>query len=180
MDTAIVVGAGPAGLAAAAQLRRAGIPAVVLEQGAAIAPQWRARHDRLRLNSPRWFSALPDGPAFPAGTKTFPTRDELVAYLEAYAAHHELDVRFDTKVERLERAGDRGVLQTSAGELRASHVVMAGGYEHRPFLPAWVGRARFQGEVSHAAAYRSAAPYRGRDVLVVGPGCSGAEIAFDL
>ena len=63
MDTAIVVGAGPAGLAAAAQLRRAGIPAVVLEQGAAIAPQWRARYDRLRLNSPRWFSALAAGAA---------------------------------------------------------------------------------------------------------------------
>jgi cation diffusion facilitator CzcD-associated flavoprotein CzcO len=180
MDTAIVIGAGPAGLAAAAQLRRAGVPALVLEQGAAIAPQWRARYDRLRLNSPRWFSALPDGPAFPAGTGTFPTRDELVAYLEAYAAHHALDVRFNTRVERLERAGDRWVVRTADGELRASHVVVAGGYEHRPFIPAWAGRARFRGEVLHAAGYRSAAPYRGQDVLVVGPGCSGAEIAFDL
>jgi hypothetical protein len=151
---------------------------MVLEQGETLAPQWRARYDRLRLNSPRWFSALPDGPAFAAGI--FPTRDELVAYLDAYAAHHALDVRFGTKVERLERAGDRWVVQTSGGELRARHVIVAGGYEHRPFVPAWAGRARFRGPVSHAAGYRNAEPYRGQDVLVVGPGCSGAEIAYDL
>jgi cation diffusion facilitator CzcD-associated flavoprotein CzcO len=180
METAIVVGAGPAGLAAAAQLRRAAIPAVVLEQGETIAPQWRARHDRLRLNSARWFSALPDGPPFPEGTTAFPTRDQMVAYLDAYARHHALDVRFNTRVERLERAGSRWILQTSDGELRASHVIVAGGYEHRPFVPAWAGRARFRGEVLHAAAYRNAAPYRGQDVLVVGPGCTGAEIAYDL
>jgi putative flavoprotein involved in K+ transport len=178
MDTAIVVGAGPAGLAAAAQLRRAGIPAVVLEQGETIAPQWRARYDRLRLNSPRWFSTLPDGPAFHAGT--FPTRDQLVAYLDAYARHHALDIRFGTTVERLERVGERWIVQTPGEELRARHVIVAGGYEHRPFVPAWAGRERFRGDVLHASGYRNAAPYRGQDVLVVGPGCSGAEIAYDL
>src|SRR3954463_13358662 len=112
MDTTIVVGAGPAGLAAAAHLRRAHIPAVVLEQGEAIAPQWRGRYDRLRLNSARWYSSLPDGPAWPESAGTFPGRDDVVAYLEAYARHHTLDVRFDTRVERLERAGDRWVVRS--------------------------------------------------------------------
>src|SRR3954449_5624687 len=123
MDTAIVIGAGPAGLAGPARPRRARGPPGGLGQGAATGPQWRARYDRLRLNSPRWFSALPDGPAFEAGTGTFPTRDELVAYLDAYAAHHALDVRFNTRVQRLERAGDRWVVRPAGGELRASHVV---------------------------------------------------------
>jgi putative flavoprotein involved in K+ transport len=178
MDTAIVVGAGPAGLAAAAQLRRAHIPAVVLEQGDAIAPQWRGRYDRLRLNSPRWYSTLPDGPRFTGAT--FPGRDELVAYLEAYARHHELDIRFGTKVERIERVGDRWILETTDGTWRARHVVVAAGYEHRPHLPVWAGRSRFAGEIIHAAGYRNPAPYAGQDVLVVGPGCTGAEIAYDL
>jgi cation diffusion facilitator CzcD-associated flavoprotein CzcO len=180
MDTAIVVGAGPAGLAAAAQLRRARIQTVVLEQGDAIAPQWRARYDRLKLNSARWFSTLPDGPAYPRGTATFPSRDDVVGYLDAYAQHHRLDVRLGVKVERIEREGDRWRLETSSGAMHAQQVVFAGGYEHRPFVPAWAGRARFRGSVIHAAGYRDAAPYTGQDVLVVGPGCSGAEIAYDL
>src|SRR5690242_1183234 len=121
MDSAIVIGAGPAGLAAAAHLRRAGIPVVVLEQGDAVAPQWRGRYDRLRLNSPRWFSSLPGGPAFTGAT--FPTRDEVVAYLEAYAAG--LDIRFNTRVERLESVGDEWLVVTGAGSHRATHVVVA-------------------------------------------------------
>src|SRR4051812_28738377 len=170
MDTAIVVGAGPAGLAAAAPLRRAGGPAGGVEQGGTPPPPRRARDERPRRDSPRWFSTLPDGPSFRAGT--FPTRDELVAYLDAYAAHHALDVRFGTKVERLERAGDRWVVQTSGGELRARHVIVAGGYEHRPFVPAWAGRARFRGAVSHAAGYRNAEPYRGRTCWSSGRGAA--------
>ena len=83
MDKVIVVGAGPAGLATAAQLRRANVPAVVLEQADAIAAAWRGRYDRLKLNSPRWYSRLPDGPEFKGAT--FPSRDELIAYLDAYA-----------------------------------------------------------------------------------------------
>jgi cation diffusion facilitator CzcD-associated flavoprotein CzcO len=180
MDTAIVVGAGPAGLAAAAQLRRARIPAMVLEQGDAIAPAWRARYDRLRLNSPRFYSTLPGGPSYPRGTAAFPSRDDVVGYLDAYASHHELDIRLGVKVERIESERDRWRVETSAGAMHAGHVVVAAGYEHRPFVPAWTGRARFRGEVVHAAGYREPGPYQGRDVLVVGPGCSGAEIAHDL
>jgi cation diffusion facilitator CzcD-associated flavoprotein CzcO len=176
MDTAIVIGAGPAGLAAAAHLRRAGVPVVVLEQGEAVAPQWRGRYDRLKLNSPRWFSTLPGGPAF-AGA-TFPSRDEVVAYLEAYAAG--LDIRFNTRVERLESIGGQWLVVTGDGARRAAHVVVAGGYEHRPFIPAWPGRSAFAGEVIHASGYREPAPYAGRDVLVVGPGCTGSEVAYDL
>lgn len=174
-----MIGAGPAGLATAAQLRRAQLPVIVLEQADAIAASWRGRYDRLRLNSARWFSTLPDGQAYPR-TATFPSRDVVVAYLDAYAERHALDVRLGVKVERIDRDGDRWRLETSAGELHAEHVVVAGGYEHRPFIPAWPGRARFRGTLGHAADYRSPEPYRGQDVLVVGPGCSGAEIAQDL
>ena len=150
MDKVIVVGAGPAGLATAAQLRRANVPAVVLEQADAIAAAWRGRYDRLKLNSPRWYSRLPDGPAF-ARPATFPSRDELVAYLEAYARRHALDVRL-RRARRADRARARALARRDLrGRVHARDVVVAGGYEHRPFVPAWAGRARFRGEVLHAA-----------------------------
>ena len=178
MDKVIVVGAGPAGLATAAQLRRAHVPAIVLEQADAIASAWRGRYDRLKLNSPRWYSRLPDGPAFKAAT--FPSRDELVAYLDEYARRHALDVRLGVRVERIEREDDRWRLVTSAGEMQARDVVVAGGYEHRP-VRARVGGPR---ALPRRGPARRGLPLAGAvrrpDVLVVGPGCSGAEIAFDL
>lgn len=178
-DTVIVVGAGPAGLATAAQLRRAHLPAVVLEQADAIGASWRGRYDRLRLNTARWFSTLPGG-SYPRGTSVFPSRDEVVAHLDDYARRHALDVRLGVAVQRLDRDGERWRVETSGGVLHARNVVIAGGYAHRPFVPAWPGRERFRGAFLHAADYRSPAGYRGRDVLVVGPGSSGAEIAHDL
>ena len=57
---------------------------------------------------------------------------------------------------------------------------MSSGYAHTPFIPDWPGRDRFGGQLMHAADYRNPEPFRDRDVLVVGPGCSGMEIAYDL
>jgi cation diffusion facilitator CzcD-associated flavoprotein CzcO len=176
----VVVGAGPAGLAAAAELRRVGISTVVLEQADAIGPSWRGRYDRLRLNTSRWSSKLP-GSRWERGTGMFPSRDQMVSYLEQYAARNELDVRLGISVEHIDREESDGwVLQTSAGEFRARQVVVATGYEHTPFIPDWPGRGRFRGELLHACEYRNPEPFRGQDVLVVGPGCSGMEIAYDL
>src|ERR1700737_4185996 len=170
----VVVGAGPAGLAAAAGLQRAGISTVVLEQADAIGPSWRGRYDRFRLNTSRWSSKLP-GSRWERGTGMFPSRDQMVSYLEQYAARKELDVRVGTRV------GTRGwVLQTPAREFRARPVVVATGYDHPPFIPDWPGRGRFGGQLLHAGEYRNAEPFRGKDTLVVGPGCSGMEIAYDL
>ncbi len=175
----VVIGAGPAGLASAAQLRRRGAPAVVLERADAIAASWRGRYDRLRLNSSRWFSRLPGG-RYDRGTGIFPSRDEVIAYLEAYARENALDVRLNTQVERIDAQGAGWVVRTTNGDFPAEQVVVAAGYEHTPHVPDWPGRQRFGGVLLHAADYRNPDPYRGRDVLVVGPGCSGMEIAYDL
>jgi cation diffusion facilitator CzcD-associated flavoprotein CzcO len=174
-----VVGAGPAGLASAAELGRRGIPALVLERANAVGSSWRGRYDRLRLNSSRPFSKLPGG-RYPRGTGMFPSRDEMVRYLEDYVARNGIDVRFDTRLERIDRDGAGWVLRTSTGDVRADQVIVAGGYEHTPFVPEWPGRDRFQGRLLHSAEYRNPKPYRGDEVLVVGPGCSGMEIAYDL
>jgi cation diffusion facilitator CzcD-associated flavoprotein CzcO len=174
---AVVVGAGPAGLAAAAELGRRGVRALVLERSDAVAASWRGRYDRLRLNSSRWTSQLP-GARYPRGTGVFPPRDDVVRYLEHYASS--LDVRLNTSVERIDRDGDAWRLQTSNGEIAALHVIVAAGYEHTPHIPAWPGREAYSRRLLHAAEYRNPAAFQGADVLVVGPGCSGMEIAHDL
>jgi cation diffusion facilitator CzcD-associated flavoprotein CzcO len=174
-----IVGAGPAGLAVAGELANARIPAVVLEGASAVGSAWRGRYDRLRLNTCRLTSKLPRA-RYAKGTALFPTRDEMVRYLEDYATHNKLDVRLNTHVERVDRTNSGWTLQTSLGEHSARQVVVATGYEHTPSIPEWPGREQFQGRLLHAAEYRNAEPFRGEEVLVVGPGCSGMEIAFDL
>jgi cation diffusion facilitator CzcD-associated flavoprotein CzcO len=175
----VVIGAGPAGLATAVQLRRSGVPVTVIERAGAVGASWRGRYDRLRLNSSRPFSKLP-GARYPAGTPMFPSRDEVVAYLEDYARDNELEIRFRTRVERLEPHGGGWCIQTSTGDLSADHVVVATGYEHTFWVPRWPGRDRFKGRLIHSAEYRNAEEFRGADVLVVGSGSSGMEIAYDL
>ena len=175
----VVVGAGPAGLASASELRRRGFPVTVLERTEAVGASWRGRYDRLRLNSSRPFSKLP-GSRYARGVGIFPTRDQMVGYLEDHAARNRLDIRFGTRVERIERAGGGWMLRTTDGDLAADRVVVASGYAHTPFIPDWPGRDRFRGTLIHAADYRKADAFRDRDVLVVGPGCSGAEIAHEL
>jgi cation diffusion facilitator CzcD-associated flavoprotein CzcO len=178
-ETVIVVGGGPAGLAVAAELQRAGVRAIVLDKSDAVGASWRDRYDRLRLNSARPFSTLP-GARFARGTDVFPSRDDVVRYLRDYAARHALDVRLGTTVERIDRDGAAWTVRTSEGEMHARHVVVAGGANHRPRIPAWPGREEFAGDLRHAAQYREPGPYRGRDVLVVGAGSTGIEIAYDL
>ena len=174
-----MIGAGPAGLVAAAELGRRRVPAVVLERGDAVGAAWHARYDRLRLNSSRWFSELP-GARFGRGAGVFPSRDDMVRYLRRYAERYEVDVRPNTGVERIDRDGDGWALRTPAGDVVARHVVVATGYQHEGHVPDWPGRERFGGALLHAADYRNPVPFHGADVLVVGPGCTGMEIAYDL
>lgn len=175
----VIVGAGPAGLAAAAMLGREGIHAVVLERAPHVAASWRTHYDRLRLHTTRSLSDLPDY-RLPWRYGRWVPRDGVVTYLEEYATYHCLEIQFGTNVERIDRGAGHWRLETSRGAVEAPCVVVATGYNHSPFLPHWPGCERFAGELVHSSAYRNARPYRGRDVLVVGAGNSGAEIAVDL
>ena len=173
----VIVGAGSAGLATAALLRRAGVEALVLEAGPEPGAAWRERYDRLRLHTPRLLSGLP-GLRIPRRYGRWVSRDDLLAYFHEYAAP--LDVRTNARVERIERDGDAWRLDTGQGPLSAQAVIVATGYNGAPFVPDWPGREGFTGELIHSSEYRNPAPFRGRDVLVVGSGNSGAEIATDV
>jgi putative flavoprotein involved in K+ transport len=175
----VVIGAGPAGLAAAAALRGEGRDPLVLERADCIGESWRTRYDVLRLNTTRWWSALPGLP-IPKSFGTWVSAADYARYLERYAAHHRLDVRLGVAVERILRRGGSWAVKTGDGEIAARNVVVATGYDRVPFIPAWPGADSFEGELLHAAAYRNAEPFAGRSVMVVGGGNSAADIAVDL
>jgi putative flavoprotein involved in K+ transport len=175
----VVVGAGSAGLATAALLRPHGLEPLVLEAGPEPGAVWRTRYDRLRLHTPRLLSGLP-GLRIPRRFGRWVARDDLLAYFRAYVDHHGLAVRTGVRVERIDRDGDGWRLETTNGPLQAPTVVVATGYNAAPFIPPWPGRDTFPGELVHSASYVNPDPFRNRDVLVVGAGNSGAEIAHDV
>jgi putative flavoprotein involved in K+ transport len=174
-----IVGGGSAGLATAALLKKQGRDAVVLEAGPEPGAAWRGRYDRLRLHTPRLLSGLP-GLRIPRRYGRWVSRDDLIDYFRAYVEAHRLDVRTNTRVTRIDRDGDGWLLDTGNEPIRAVKVIVATGYNGAPFVPDWPGRETFAGELVHSTEYRNPAPYRGRDVLVVGAGNSGAEIAHDV
>ncbi|PVE05458.1 flavin-containing monooxygenase [Streptomyces scopuliridis] len=177
-----VIGAGPGGLAVAAALREQGVRAVVLEKSDAVGASWRRHYERLRLHTTRRMSALP-GLRIPRSSGRWVPRAQLVRYLEKYAEHHGLDIVTRVEVTRVERSpdGTGWLLRATGGrELTGRAVVVATGYNHTPRLPSWPGLASYGGELLHAGEYRNAGPYAGKDVLVVGAGNTGAEIAVDL
>jgi putative flavoprotein involved in K+ transport len=177
MAEAVVCGAGTAGLAAAAALRAVGVDVAVLERTDEVAASWRTRYDGLRLNTTGWMSTQPGYRASRRRYGEFPSRDAWISYLEDYAAHHRIDVRFGTRARRLEPVDGGWRIETDRDDLQASFVVIATGFDHDPDIPDWPGRDGFSGELIHSSAYRNPDPFRDRDVLVVGPGTTGSEVA---
>ena len=179
----VVIGAGPGGLAAAAALQSRGVDVLVLDRSPNVGSSWRTHYDRLHLHTPRRWSGLPGYP-IPRRFGRWVARDDVVRYLEEYAAHHRLRLRLGCAVTRVERgrpAAARWVVTLEDGTtVEAEHVVVATGYNHTPVVPDWPGLATFTGEVVRAKDYRNGRPYAGRDVLVVGTGNTGTEIATDL
>lgn len=177
---AIVIGAGPGGLAAAAALRQRGLRPLVVERAEQLGAAWRTHYDRLHLHTTRRLSALPGLP-IPRAFGRWVGRDDVVRYLEGYAEFHDLDIATGIEVTRVERTESGWELPATGGRVLTSPVVVvATGHNHTPYIPDWPGRNTFSGDLLHASDYRNAAPYAGRDVLVVGVGNTGAEIAVDL
>jgi putative flavoprotein involved in K+ transport len=178
IDT-VVVGAGQAGLSVGYHLARRGVPFVILEANSRVGDSWRQRWDSLRLFTPARFDGL-DGMPFPAAPGSFPTKDAMADYLEAYAARFSLPVRTGVRVDRVSRT-DGGLL-VSGGHRRilAQNVVVAMADFQRSRVPDFAA-ALDPGIVQfHSSVYRNLRQLRPGGVLIVGAGNSGAEIAREV
>jgi putative flavoprotein involved in K+ transport len=175
----VIIGGGQAGLATGYHLAMRGLPFVILDANERIGDAWRKRWDSLRLFTPARYDGL-QGWRFPAPALSFPTKDEMADYLEAYAARFELPVRTGVEVDRLSRQDDRYVLTSGGQRFEANHVVVATGAYQVPKIPAFADELHSNIVQLHSSQYRRPSQLQEGAVLVVGAGNSGAEIAFEV
>jgi putative flavoprotein involved in K+ transport len=175
----VIIGAGQAGLAAGYELARRNRPFVIVDGSERIGDPWRTRWDSLRLFTPARYNGLP-GWRFPAAPWSFPTKDAMADYLEAYAARFELPVRTGVRVERLSKQDGVFVVEAGDRRLEADRVVVASGAHRIPRVPAFASELGPDVVQLHSSEYRKPSQLTEGAVLVVGAGNSGAEISFEL
>jgi putative flavoprotein involved in K+ transport len=178
----VIVGAGAAGLSAAAALKHRGIEAVVLEQNPGVGGTWARRYDRLHLHTVRGFSSLAHY-RIPRRFPKYLSRDDFVAYLNEYAAHFGLRIIAGcaaNKIGKDPHAPESWKISTSGDTWRARVIVIATGQYRIPIPPRWPGVEVYKGQLLHSESYSKPSPFAGKRVLVVGAGNSGTEIATDV
>jgi putative flavoprotein involved in K+ transport len=176
----VVIGGSQAGLAVGYHLAQPGLRFVILDAGAEIGHVWRSRWDSLTLFTPAQYSGL-RGMAFPLPKDTYPSKDDVVSYLQAYVSAFDLPVRLNAKVRSLNQRDGAYVVATADEEFTASQVVVATGPFQVPFVPPVAGDLDESVFQIHSADYRNPAQLpEGSHVLVVGGGNSGFQIAEEL
>ena len=175
----IVIGGGQAGLAVGHHLAKRDADFIILDAGSRTGDAWRQRWDSLRLFTPARYSGLP-GLRFPADPGHLPDKDEVADYLERYADRFDLPIRFGARAGSLARDGSRYVLEAGGASYQANHVVVATGPFQRPRVPDLAARIRPDIVQLHSSEYRNPFLLPDGEVLVVGAGNSGAQIAMEL
>jgi putative flavoprotein involved in K+ transport len=175
----IVIGGGQAGLSTGYFLKQHGRDFVILDASERIGDSWRRRWDTLRLFTPARYDGLVGMP-FPAPAHTFPTKDEMADYLEAYATRFELPVRTGVRVDCLTKQGGRFVVTAGSQRFEAENVVVAMANFQSPRVPPFGGELDPSIVQLHSSEYRNPSQLREGGVLIVGAGNSGSEIALEV
>ena len=175
----VVIGAGQAGLSAGYYLKRAGRSFVILDANGQVGGSWLNRYDSLQLFTPSWAVRLP-GWRFRSKDVRYPSRDQMVAFLQSYAERFDMPVRTGVRVEEISRDGDRFVISTDAGRIEADDVIVATGAHRDPRIPAFSRELDPSIVQLHSGEYRNPSQLRDGEVLVVGAGNSGADISLDV
>lgn len=174
----IVIGGGQAGLVTGYYLQGRGADFIILDGSERIGDAWRHRWDSLRLFTPARYSGLPGMP-FPAPSHSFPTKDEMADYLEAYAERFDLPVQLGQRVDQLTKDGDRFVVTTNERRYEADNVVVAMATHQIPSIPDFAWELHPDIVQMHSSDYRNPSQLQDGSVLVVGAANSGAEIALE-
>jgi putative flavoprotein involved in K+ transport len=174
-----VIGAGQAGLAIGHFLAQQGRRFVILESADSVGSAWRDRWDSLVLFTSRRYDSLP-GLIFPGDPDGYPKRDEVIAYLEDYAASFDLPIEFDSRVRSLTKEDGRFVVESRDRRIEADQVVVATGPFHVPNTPTVAGELAPEVFQTHSADYRMPSDVPEGDVVVVGGGNTGFQIAKEL
>jgi putative flavoprotein involved in K+ transport len=174
-----VIGAGQAGLAIGHHLARQGRRFVIFDRADSIGAAWRARWDSLVLFTPRRYDALPEL-NFPGDPNGYPTRDEVISYLERYAETFELPIELGSEVRRLTRNRETFVLELDSRVVEAGQVVVATGPFEVPRIPDFARNLDPAVVQMHSTDYRNPGAIPEGTVLVVGGGNTGFQIAEEL
>lgn len=178
MYDVIIIGGGQSGLAVAYYLRRTKLRYLVLDDRQKPGGAWQYGWDSLRLFSPAQYSSLP-GIMFPGGL-SYPHRDEVISYLEGYEKKYRIPVQRPVKVQQVEKTAEGFKVNTNEQVYQSKAVVSATGSYSKPFIPDIPGRAAFGGTQLHSSSYHNPDPYRGKQVVIVGEGNSGAQIMAEV
>lgn len=188
-ETAVViVGAGPAGLAVSACLSLKSIPYILLEKEDCVTPLWKKHaYDRLHLHLAKNYCFLPFKPHSPS-TPTYLSKDEFIQYIDGYVSDFNIKPRLSCCVECAlyledERKWNIRVKNYASNGVeiyRAQFLVIASGENAKVFIPEIEGLSEFKGQIIHSSEYKSGLEFHGKNVLVIGCGNSGMEIAYDL
>ena len=175
----IIIGAGQAGLAAGYYMMQQNRNFVILEQSDQVGQSWRLRWDSLKLITPNPYNNLPGLP-FPKISELFPTREEMIRYLEQYTQAFHLPIQYNQTVKKLQQIDKGYSVETDRTTLRANQVIVATGAYQKPFIPEFSQNLSPEIFQLHSSQYRNPQSLPSGAVLVVGSGNSGVPIAKEL
>lgn len=178
----VIIGAGPSGLAAAACLKTKGIPSTILEKEDCLVSLWKFKtYDCLKLHLPKEACQLPHM-AFPPEFPAYPTKQQFISYLEAYANHFSIVPVFRQEVRwaKYDATMRFWRVKTNDSEFVCLWLIVATGENAEPVMPDIAGISDFRGRLMHTSIYKNGADFKGSKVLVVGCGNSGMEVSLDL
>ncbi len=176
----LIIGAGPAGLAIAGRLSKLNIPYEIIEKTDNVASTWRNHYDRLHLHTAKELSHLPHL-KFPKDYPVYVSRKDVVTYMDEYSNHFNIKPHFNEEVASIKK--ENGIWKTTTASNKVWHsdnVVIATGSNRVPFSPTWSGFNKYKGFVQHSADFKNGERFKDQDVLIIGMGNTGAEIAIDM